>query len=341
MDVVKVGGKRYDPYFILDVTKDDSDEHIKRSFREKVKRYHPDRYTDPAKRKKYELYFQILSESFDYIRTKRSSTNVDTRRRSSKSTTRSKQDQERSKKMSPNTFNKTFCESSDVNRNKPEDFGYSATRTSTVKEYKNFEVNNYNQFSDRKFSEREFNRIFDYIKQQQSQESQTRQLQVVHKTTDGFNGYNCNDVGECALISSFNGLLITGDDLGERGIGYWGDRYGDYKMSYETARNPNRRVKVPKDFVKPEPTRSTQTSTDYSHVVSDIKRQLSNDITFQSETNTLYQKTYSDLVEQERRDREFVLKYANQYDANTVQQALNGELETSPTYTSVLHKYIQ
>ena len=44
MDVIDIDGKSYDPYFILGVTKDDSSEHITKSFRKRVKKYHPDKF---------------------------------------------------------------------------------------------------------------------------------------------------------------------------------------------------------------------------------------------------------------------------------------------------------
>ena len=72
MDVITVDGKQYDPYFILDVTRDDTDKHISKSFREKVKKYNPDKYTDKEKKRKYEQYFKILSESYRYIQDRKS-----------------------------------------------------------------------------------------------------------------------------------------------------------------------------------------------------------------------------------------------------------------------------
>jgi preprotein translocase subunit Sec63 len=39
MDVIDIDGKKYDPYFILGVTKDDTGERITKTYREKVKRY--------------------------------------------------------------------------------------------------------------------------------------------------------------------------------------------------------------------------------------------------------------------------------------------------------------
>ena len=38
MDIITVDGKKYDPYFILDVTKDDTADNITKSNRTKVKR---------------------------------------------------------------------------------------------------------------------------------------------------------------------------------------------------------------------------------------------------------------------------------------------------------------
>ena len=68
MDVIEIDGKTYDPYFILDVTREDSSSHIVKSFREKVKKYHPDKYTDPKKKEKCEFFLKkILKKSMQYI----------------------------------------------------------------------------------------------------------------------------------------------------------------------------------------------------------------------------------------------------------------------------------
>ena len=72
MEVIDINGKLYDTYFILGVTKDDSSDHITRSFRKLVKKYHPDKYTDKTDKQKYESYFKILVASFEYIKEKRS-----------------------------------------------------------------------------------------------------------------------------------------------------------------------------------------------------------------------------------------------------------------------------
>ena len=75
MDIITINNKQYDPYFILDVTKDDTYDHISKSFRKKVKKYHPDKYTDKKQKEKYECYFNILTESFEYIKNKRKNAN--------------------------------------------------------------------------------------------------------------------------------------------------------------------------------------------------------------------------------------------------------------------------
>ena len=89
--------------------------------------------------------------------------------------------------------------------------------------------------------------MFEYQKQVEESE-QNNEIGLIHKTTDGFYGYNTADIKDCALVSSFNGLLITGDDLGESGVGYWSNNYGDYRQSYKSAKNPENKIKVPKEF---------------------------------------------------------------------------------------------
>lgn len=336
MDIITIGGKQYDPYFILDVTKDDSDEIILKSFRTKVKKYHPDKYTDKEKKAKYESYFKILTESFEYIKSKRNDKNniqIQRRKKESK-TTKSKPIKS---KDDLDNFNKEYIEK---NSDDPNSFGYGKNykKIKNIEEYKNFKSDYVNQFGKQKFSNEKFNKIFEYNKKLSEKETKEDfENKVIHKTTDGFNSYNSNVIGNCAIVSSYNGLLITGDNFGERGVGYWGDNYSDYKMSYKSVKNPDKKIIVPKDFDNdPDiPSKKLENYTSIYKEYTYIPRE-----SFENEKRTLYKKTYDDLIEQEESDKNMVLKYINQYDSETIEQALNNKLDKSIQYTNVLKKYI-
>lgn len=336
MDVITVNGKQYDPYFILDVTRDDSDKHISKSFREKVKKYHPDKYIDKEKKTKYEQYFKILSESYRYIQEKRSVSGDLRKDYKSKNDKVPSLDGPKNKKTTKKT--KTH----NIN---PNDFGYGDDykRMEKIEDYEKENLNIFKQFGKKKFSLNEFNTMFDYNRRNEDQDNITSKA-LIHKTTDGFSGYNSADFGNSALVSSFNGLLITGDDFGERGVGYWGANYSDYKYSYKRGtKNPDRRIQVPKDYNSS----STKFDENIDKKYSEYKCNYNNEnfktkerINFKTEQDIFYEKTYNKLLEKEQHDKKMVMKYIDHYDEQTIKMALTGELDKTPTYTSALKKYI-
>ena len=330
--IITVDGKKYDPYFILDVTKDDTSDHITKSFRTKVKKYHPDKYTDPDKKQKYEKYFKILTESYQYIKRKREQ---------SKGVVRKvEKDNNIKKNMTKNEldeFNETF------KKDDPDGYGYGENyqRMQDIKDYERLDVNVFNQFSEKKFSNERFNEIFDHNKGSDDDYDKHVNKSLVHKTTDGFCGYNASDFGNCALVSSFNGLMITGDNLGERGVGYWGSGYSDYKYSYKSAKNPNSKVVVPKDSKKKQTiTKVTQSEIqEYKTNYNKINGDLLNASDHQASKN-IDKMIYDELLDKEKQDEVFVKKYISQYDKTTIKKALSGELDQSQTYKAILQKYI-
>lgn len=336
MDIITIDGKQYDPYFILDVTKDDSIDDIKRSFRQKVKKYHPDKYTDPLKKQKYEKYFKILSESYEYIKNKRQDSF--SRNKSKKINSKKSSDETiLMKKEKLDDFNKTFEKTIDPNY-----FGYGEdyTRMERVEDYEDIDIKLCNQFENKKFTTKEFNRLFEYNKNTQDDDKdKIITKSMIHKTTDGFFGYNTSDITNCALVSTFNGLLVTGDDFGEGGVGYWGNNYSDYKFSYKTSKNPNSKIILPKsnDIVINKVTQ--QEISKYKNEYDKINRSSSGN--YSQQQNILYKNTYEDLVKKELQDKNMVLKYIKQYDDTTVKKALSGELPESPKYISALRKYIR
>lgn len=352
MNVITIDGKQYDPYFILDVTKEDSLEHIKKTFRVKVKKYHPDKYTDHLKKAKYEKYFKILSESYQYIKNKRQDTMTNPSSVCQDTFSKSKERDNIKKNIDLDNFNKTFEKSKDPNH-----FGYGDdyNRIERIEDYENIDVKYCNQFENRKFTTKEFNKIFEYNKNSEDDyKDKVITKSMIHKTTDGFFGYNTSDITNCALVSSFNGLLITGDNFGERGIGYWGDNYSDYKFSYKTSKNPNSKIIIKKDDTKEDDTKEDDTIEKKitSEEISKYKNGYdqhkykkgygkNTSGNFSQQGNLLYKKTYEDLVKKEFEDKDMVLKYINQYSPQIINKALSGELQESRKYSSALCKYIK
>jgi hypothetical protein len=236
-----------------------------------------------------------------------------------------------------NEFNKKF-KNNKTNKNENEN---GDNRLENPDDYKKFEVDIYNQFSDTKFTNEQFNKIFEHIKLQDGELDQVIEKSLIHKTTDGFRGYNSADFGNCALVSSFNGLLISGDTFGDNGSGYWGSGYSDYKFSYNRAKNPNSRIIVKSDVKQHKQTKvNTEEISKYKQARSNLAYTNTHG-NFSQQQNYLDKKIYEDLTQQEHIDEMIVKKNLSQYDNDTIQKALAGELETSKTYKSVLHKYIK
>lgn len=328
MDIIEIDGKTYDPYFILDVTREDSSSHIVKSFREKVKKYHPDKYTDPKKKEKYEKYFKILNESYRYIKDKRESVSKIRRIDDKKQNSNKKQNRLVKTFKEQNDlddFNKSFNKHSDLEE---QDQNYE--RLQRKEDYDNIDVKVYNQFEKRKFKLDEFNKMFEYTKGEDENDISKKSL--VHKTTDGFYGYNTSE--SFALVSSFNGLMIVGDNFYKNG--YWGSGYSDYKHSYKMPKNPNSKIIVPKEK-KDKVNKIFKNSIQKNDRDGEISPSNG---TFSQQENTLNKKIYDDLLKKELEDEAIVKQYISQYDESIVKKALSGELDQDIKFTSVLRRYI-
>lgn len=55
------------PYMILGLSNDASDEEIKQEYRRKVLKYHPDKIKDESKRTRYETKFKLIKDAYDEI----------------------------------------------------------------------------------------------------------------------------------------------------------------------------------------------------------------------------------------------------------------------------------
>lgn len=324
MDVIDINGKLYDPYFILGVTKDDSSDHITKLFRKKVKKYHPDKYKNALDKKKYECYFKILVASFEYIKEKRMG------KKSIHLIDKSKYKHEvKPKSCDIDSFNKDFDNSK--SKKDPNDYGYGEnyTRLEKVEEYENLNVDLVNLFGKKKFSNKQFNKIFEWNKYKNSEKDESEMTkQLIHKTTDGFSSYNSGIIdNNCSLVSSYNGLMIAGDDLGERGIGYWGNNYSDYSIVHKGVRNPVKKPKIPRKFSIDEYIENSKNNTSESAIYNEDKYALD-------------KKQYNDLLKKEQLDKEIVLKYINKYQKEIAEKALNDELEKSQNLKDILQQHI-
>jgi curved DNA-binding protein CbpA len=316
-EYVCIDDEYYDPYFILGVARDDSDHQIARAYKERAKKYHPDKA--PAdKIKKYEKRFTIILESYEFIKRRRETVQI-----------------KREGIVESQDFNREFEKVTN-----PYDFGYGTEhRMANVEDYKSFDSTPVNQFEKKKFSNRTFNRLFTSNKKRFVDESKSRAL--VHKTSDGFFGYNTADLTNCALVSSFNGLLITGDNFGESGVGYYSNEYSDYKHSYNSPKNPDVVLEVPEEESSSEKEIEKNVIDRYSEYKAGYKSKLSmRGGSFHEQQQQLLERAVKDLEEKEREDKEMIMKYNKLYKRELIKQALEGRLETSPNFLgSLKHHY--
>ncbi|NBU34171.1 hypothetical protein EB118_04890 [bacterium] len=284
---MKIDGVRYDPYYILDVTVDDSDETIQNAYRKKVRKYHPDKAKDSEQRKKYTMYFKIIVESYEYIKKKRSVY-----------------------AKAPPTVN--MISTSECRVDIPQEVPRPKEQEELDPVVK--------QFDDMDFNVDEFNRVFDYTKRG----TKTEHGQLIHKTTDGFYGYNSGNVGQLAMVHSYNGLMISGE--------YVQGEYVESKWGTNSAKNPEKKVTIPQDYTLNDTVQKIPVKTKFEEYTR--SRRLP--VKPCNGGSNLYERTYNSLVEQQLTDKEIILKHKSKFDKETVNQALEGMLEMSPTLMSHL-----
>jgi len=119
-NLICVDDEYFNPYHILQVAEDDTDELIAQSFKKKVKKYHPDK-APFDKKENYTRKFKIIMDSYAFIRKKRGIVGSS---RGKSDEVRGKSHQRSVDAVSP--------------QRKPTDFGYGDTkRLVNVDEYDN------------------------------------------------------------------------------------------------------------------------------------------------------------------------------------------------------------
>lgn len=337
MELICIDDEYYDPYIILGVVQDDTDEHIAKAFKIRAKKYHPDkaRKNNTEEIKKYEHRFKLILKSYEYIKNKRTN-NLKNNHQNIQKEVKTKFSTTEEIKQ----FNENFEKATGIS---PNDFGYGDyKRMESVDDYKEFKINIINQFRNKKFSSKKFNKIFEYLQSLEDDNSDNQNKSLIHKTTDGFYGYNTSNLNNCAMVSSYNGLLITGDNLGESGVGYWDSNYGDYRLIYKKPKNPDKQIKLPSEFKsRVDDTEKTVKTRDYKKYTNEYNNTnfKRNNVSFQNEQDIIYKKSLEQLVEKQEEDKKMVLKYINQYDNETIQQAMNNTLDKSPNFIEMLKEH--
>lgn len=344
----------YDVYFILGVTCDDDIDHINKEFKKKVKVLHPDKMSlqdrnDPKKLDKRNNQFKILTECYTFISDKKQSYNYKNRNVPIDIINNTNiNQQEFSNDNEKNSFNNEF---SRLKVQTPNDFGYTTERMSELSttnfekvksQYQSETYKPVQLYGDKKFDQKDFNKTFEY---HQSQYDNT-ETALIHKTSDGFNAYNSGflsgsgDLG-CASVSSFNGIMIVGDNFGESGIGYNDENYSDYKKSFSSQKNPES-IAVPENFKQKINKDSPLTQNEIDSQIR-LRKNFNLDTSggpnknnYKKQEELLLQNQKQHKEQKAQEDRKFILKYQNMFDKQTIQDAINKRLVTNDDYTDYL-----
>lgn len=343
MDKIIVDDETFNPYFMLDVVPDDTEEFITKAFRKKAKMWHPDKIKskNPEKIKQAQLHFKILVESYEYIINKKHSVNHNKKRERIEvinNTNIVPKNIDNSDEL--DLFNEEFNK---LHIKNPNDFGYEIEpRLKNTKEYDNFQYKPFQLFDKKQFNSNDFNKMFEY--QQQLHGSNNTDISIYHKTTDGFNGYNSAELGNTANVSSYNGIMIIGDTYGQNGLGYYDTNYSDYKKSFEAPENPKNKLILPDDFktntntnIKPLTKEETQRQIDLQLQHRNKGMNLVNNSkhNFKLQEQMLLEKQELELKQKIEQDKHMILQYQNMYgDKSLIQAALDNRLITSSDYVN-------
>jgi hypothetical protein len=327
MEKICVDGDYFDPYYILQVTPDDSDEQLAKSFRAKARKYHPDK-APLEKKEEYATKFKIVLECYEHITSRRANSIKVVHDDTAEKVIFNQNDVD--------AFNKRFDEAATIT---PNSFGYGEhKRLEIIEEYDEFVVPCVNQFENKKFSADDFNAMFEYNK---TKFEEAESNAVIHKTTDGFYGYNTADTGSCAAVSSYNGLLAVGDDYGQSGVGYSATGFSDYKQSFSASKNPDKLIQVPDEFLKKKETDFdlTKKFEEYAKQRKSMVTRSEKSLTIQESHKQFLDKSRQSLIDKEESDKKFVMKYAGQFKEKLVKDAVDGKLETSPSLLGVIDQH--
>jgi hypothetical protein len=134
--------------------------------------------------------------------------------------------------------------------------------------------------------------------------------------------------------------MVTGDDFGESGVGYWGEGYSDYKKSFTGIKNPDSIVRVPENFVPRDTEKKVHMKfDDYKKAYDCAINKQENITNFNAEKEKMCNRTMDELAEREKQDETFVKRFVSQYSPQFVSAAMNGELERSPSLLENLQEH--
>jgi curved DNA-binding protein CbpA len=329
METIIIDEIEYDPYFILGVTFDDPIEHITKEFRRKAKILHPDKLKGEDKKNKGLVetrtkQFKILVDCYDFVFNRKQSFNF---------ARKNKHEHINVNTHNINTptnleeFNKQFSKIGLNNgTSNQQDHPVHQDRQDRnfddfKREYASSEVKPKKLFNKKKFNDKdreEFNTLFEYHKGNFQHETQ-----IIHKTTDGFNGYNTLD--NFAHVSNYNGLLLVDSR-----------QTGHYSDTLKGPKNPESK-EVPKDFKRSQNEKKLSKDETDKHIkmlranykVSGTGSKSD----YLLQERELLDRQREEMKQQAENDKKFILEYQHLFDEQTIRDALSDRLITSKDYT--------
>lgn len=327
MNKVVVDNIEFDPYFMLDVTEDSSIKMINNNFRKKAKIVHTDRLTKEEKKneklvKERIKHFNVLMKCYEYLIDRKQSYN--------------------NKNFGFENFNINLVEhNTDFNKfnkmfeeerhEKPTDFGYEIKdRLTSIKEYEYFDEKPKQIFDAKQFNKDDFNKLFEYNRNMHLDKNGINNT-VIHKSTDGFYGYNTADVSSgVANLSSYNGIMIEGDNYGQLGVGYNDGNYADYRQAYNACENPSK-MEIPEDykFVSEEELSKEKALKEFEkqkmlrkieNAVEMDKNRNRND--FKRANDEFNKRMELNMKDELEMNKKFIKKYENLYPKKVIEEAM-------------------
>lgn len=354
-----------DPYFILGVTRNSSIDQINSAFRQSARKFHPDR-AKPEDREHVTRQFKLLKEAYTTILKDVQSTQQ-TSNNNKDSYKRYMEREAAAVNTPPQTFNTgnqaVFDHGAFEKKRKatqhPNDFGYETKPRlgATVEDHVDpsqvnwgAKMNEYNSFEykpsriigDKEFNNMDFNRMFEQVREKADNDP-SNERGLVTKTRDGFMAANSGmDTGGFASISSWNGLMVVGDNFGESGVGYDTSTFGDYRQSFMGGRNPDGPVDLDEGFK----TRMERSGLSHDAMTRQEQerllrqREMENDQLMNQKYNKSFGEMTGDCLLREsenlhdklQQDTKFIEQYTDLYPPHMVEAARQGQLETAKDY---------
>lgn len=249
MEEIVINGSRYDCYFILGVTPNDPITHIEKMFKQKALILHPDKMSprdrlDKTLVEHRKKHYDILVQCYQTLVNKTKSF-ASSDRPNVLPVFNDRINEYRQTAATDAGYADVFNSEFDKTFYDPNSQGYTTSdRLTDVKDYERFNDKPRRAFQT--YDRNEFNKMFEYNQECNSGPGSGSEM-VMHKTTDGFTGYNSGTLNGAAQVVSYNGELTIGDNFGGT-LGYSGFGGCDYRQGFGVA-NPGEQIRPPNDYI--------------------------------------------------------------------------------------------